>query len=60
MIRYGGDIAGAMQAGRWKSTTMVARYRAPTQQSCHQGPFGGRGPLPALLCWGDRKRVLIG
>jgi integrase len=26
MIRYGGDIAGAMQAGRWKSTTMVARY----------------------------------
>jgi site-specific recombinase XerD len=26
MIRYGADIAGAMQAGRWKTTTMVARY----------------------------------
>jgi integrase len=26
MIRYGGDIAGAMQAGRWRTTTMVSRY----------------------------------
>jgi integrase len=26
MIRYGADISGAMQAGRWKTTTMVARY----------------------------------
>ena len=26
MIKYGGDLAGAMQAGRWKSATMVARY----------------------------------
>ena len=26
MIRYGADIAGAMQAGRWKSDAMVARY----------------------------------
>jgi hypothetical protein len=26
MIRYGADVAGAMQAGRWTSTTMVARY----------------------------------
>jgi integrase len=26
MIRYGADIAGAMQAGRWKSPGMVARY----------------------------------
>jgi integrase len=26
MIRYGADVAGAMQAGRWKTTTMVARY----------------------------------
>jgi integrase len=26
MVRYGADIAGAMQAGRWRSTTMVARY----------------------------------
>lgn len=26
MVRYGADIAGAMQAGRWRTTTMVARY----------------------------------
>lgn len=26
MVRYGADVAGAMQAGRWKTTTMVARY----------------------------------
>jgi hypothetical protein len=26
MVRYGADIAGAMQAGRWQSTRMVARY----------------------------------
>jgi integrase len=26
MVRYGADIAGAMQAGRWRSTTMVSRY----------------------------------
>lgn len=26
MVRYGTDIAGAMQAGRWKSDAMVARY----------------------------------
>ncbi len=26
MVRYGADIAGAMQAGRWKSPEMVARY----------------------------------
>lgn len=26
MVRYGADVAGAMQAGRWRSTTMVARY----------------------------------
>jgi integrase len=26
MIKYGGDIAGAMQAGRWKSARMVSRY----------------------------------
>ena len=26
MVRYGADIAGAMQAGRWKSDLMVARY----------------------------------
>ena len=26
MIRYGADIAGAMQAGRWRSSAMVARY----------------------------------
>jgi len=26
MVRYGADVAGAMQAGRWKSATMVARY----------------------------------
>ena len=26
MVRYGADIAGAMQAGRWRSATMVARY----------------------------------
>jgi integrase len=28
MVRYGADIAGAMQAGRWRTTTMVARYCA--------------------------------
>lgn len=26
MVRYGADIAGAMQAGRWQTTTMVSRY----------------------------------
>ncbi len=26
MVRYGAVIAGAMQAGRWRSPTMVARY----------------------------------
>jgi integrase len=26
MVRYGADIAGAMQAGRWRTTTMVSRY----------------------------------
>jgi integrase len=26
MVRLGADVAGAMQAGRWKTTTMVARY----------------------------------
>jgi integrase len=26
MVRYGADIAGAMQAGRWKTTAMVSRY----------------------------------
>jgi hypothetical protein len=26
IIRYGADIAGAMQAGRWRSPTMVGRY----------------------------------
>jgi integrase len=26
MVRYGADIAGAMQAGRWQSTRMVSRY----------------------------------
>lgn len=26
IVRYGGDIAGAMQAGRWQTTTMVSRY----------------------------------
>jgi integrase len=26
MVRYGADVAGAMQAGRWKTTTMVSRY----------------------------------
>jgi hypothetical protein len=28
MVRYGADIAGAMQAGRWQTTTMVSRYCA--------------------------------
>lgn len=26
IVRYGGDIAGAMQAGRWQTTMMVSRY----------------------------------
>jgi site-specific recombinase XerD len=26
MVRYGADIAGAMQAGRWKTPAMVSRY----------------------------------
>jgi integrase len=26
MVRYGADVAGAMQAGRWKTTAMVSRY----------------------------------
>jgi site-specific recombinase XerD len=26
MVRYGADIAGAMQAGRWRTTVMVSRY----------------------------------
>jgi hypothetical protein len=28
MVRYGADAAGAMQAGRWRSPTMVSRYCA--------------------------------
>jgi site-specific recombinase XerD len=28
MVRYGVDLAGAMQAGRWKTSAMVARYSA--------------------------------
>jgi integrase len=28
MIRYGVDLTGAMQAGRWSTPTMVARYSA--------------------------------
>jgi hypothetical protein len=27
MVRYGVDVAATMQAGRWKTTTMVSRYR---------------------------------
>jgi site-specific recombinase XerD len=28
MVRYGVDLVGAMQAGRWKTSAMVARYSA--------------------------------
>jgi hypothetical protein len=28
MVRYGVDLAGAMQAGRWKTSAMVARSPA--------------------------------
>jgi hypothetical protein len=28
MVRYGVDLTGAMQAGRWSTPTMVARYSA--------------------------------
>jgi site-specific recombinase XerD len=28
LISYGADMAGAMQVGRWKSTSMLARYTA--------------------------------
>jgi hypothetical protein len=28
MVRYGVDLTGAMQAGRWSTLTMVARYSA--------------------------------
>ena len=40
MVRYGADIVGAMQAGRWRSATMVARYaEGPGSQArrCHSG-----------------------
>jgi integrase/recombinase XerD len=28
MLRYGEPLPGIMQAGRWKTSTMVARYTA--------------------------------
>jgi hypothetical protein len=28
MVRYGANLVGAMQAGRWKTSAMVARYSA--------------------------------
>ena len=28
LVRYGVDLVGAMQAGRWKTSAMVARYSA--------------------------------
>jgi hypothetical protein len=48
MVRYGVDLVGAMQAGRWKTSAMVARYSARL--------LAKRGGMAQIA---DRRAVLI-
>ena len=46
MLRYGEPVAGIMQAGRWKTAQMVARYTAKqgarySARGAHRRSTGG-------------------
>ena len=44
MVRYGVDLVGAMQAGRWKTSAMVARYPPacwPSAAAWRRSPIDG-------------------